>query len=78
MCVAALASDVSRGTCVIAECVQAVPRKEEAVEGSHDAAGGRCMYREKGIARERGSVLRRERNRIYIRMCQHREVGEAI
>jgi hypothetical protein len=30
------------------------------------------------IARERGSVLRRERNRIYIRMCQHREVGKAI
>ena len=43
-----------------------------------EGKGGGCIYREKGIARERGSVLRRERNRIYIRMCQHREVGEAI
>ena len=51
---------------------------ERGIENSRGKGGGICMYREKGIARERGSVLRRERNRIYIRMCQHREVGEAI
>ena len=51
---------------------------ERGIENGRGKGGGICIYREKGIERERGSVLRRERNRIYIRMCQHREVGEAI
>ena len=51
---------------------------ERRIENGRGKGGGICIYREKGIARERGSVLRRERNRIYIRMCQHREVGKAI
>ena len=41
---------------------------ERGIENGRGKGGGICMYREKGIARERGSVLRRERNRIYIRM----------
>ena len=37
VCVAALSAHVSRWACVVAECVQSVPRKEEAVGGGHDA-----------------------------------------
>ena len=36
VCVAALSAHVSRWACVVAESVQSVPRKEEAVGGGHD------------------------------------------
>ena len=42
VCVAALSAHVSRWACVVAECVQSVPRKEEAVGGGHDAGQVRC------------------------------------
>ena len=34
---------------------------ERGIENGRGKGGGICMYREKGIARERGSVLRREK-----------------
>ena len=37
VCVAALSAHVSRWACVVAESVQSVPSKEEAVGGGHDA-----------------------------------------
>ena len=43
VCVAALSAHVSRWACVVAVCVQSVPRKEEAVGGGHDAGQVRCF-----------------------------------
>jgi hypothetical protein len=42
VCVAALSAHVSRWACVVAESVQSVPRKEEAVGGGHDAGQVQC------------------------------------